>query len=106
MPLKITFDTSEIEDYLRIETGTDTKIVATIKAAAMNEAETFLNTDFSTTVLNEDGTTTITENEAPAIVKEWVLDRIAERYEHRGQRTKPDYGPLKPHRVIQFRGFE
>lgn len=106
MPLKITFDKTEIEEYLRIESGTDTKLVATFKMAAMDEAETFLNTDFATTVLNEYGTTTITPNEAPASVKEWVLNRIAEKYENRGNPVKPSYGPLKPHRVIQFRGFE
>lgn len=103
--LKITFDETEIPEYLRVDANQDTVIIATIKNAAMGEAERFLNTDFSTNVTNQDGTTTITENEAPAEVKEWVLNRIVEKYENRGNPIKPNYGPLKPHRVIQFRGF-
>jgi hypothetical protein len=115
MPLKITFDTNEIEDFLRIDPGADAITVATVKSAAINEAQQFLNTDFSTTVTNEDGTTTTTDNEAPAMVKQWVLSRMAQLYEIRMPapfgvggtfNTSPDYTLIKPYRVIQFRGFE
>ena len=106
MPLKITFGANEVENYLRIDPGTDSDIIETLKAAAMDEAEQFLNTDFSTVVTNPDGTTTIIENEAPAAVKEWVLNRIAEKYENRGKPVAPDFSTLKRYRVIQFRGFD
>jgi hypothetical protein len=105
MPLKITFEDNEVNEYLRVDTGLDTAIIATLLAAAMDEAEQFLNTDFSTITTNADGTTTTTATEAPATVKEWVLNRVAEKYENRGNAPKPDYSTLKKYRRINFGGF-
>lgn len=104
MPLQISFAANEVNDYLRVDAGIDTNVIEGMKTAAMDEAEGFLNTDFSTTVINEDGTTTTTPNEAPASVKDWVLNRIAEKYETRGQAIKPDFAAIKTHRVYPFRG--
>jgi hypothetical protein len=104
MPLKITFDTNEINNYLRVDDGVDTKLIEGLQAGAMVEAEQFLNTDFATVVINEDGTETITPNEAPAPVKDWVLNRIVEKYENRGKQIKPDFAAIQPHRVYPFRG--
>lgn len=100
MALKVTFQPNEINEYLRVDTGVDTAVIATMLAAAMGEAERFLNTDFATT--NADGTTT--DAEAPAEVKEWVLNRIAEKYENRGKPVKPDYSTIKQLRVLPFKG--
>lgn len=105
MPLIINFVETEINDYLRIDPGQDLAVIATLKASAMDEAETFLNTDFSTIRTNPDGTTTTTTNEAPATVKEWVLNRIAQKYENRGTPVAPDHSTLKRYRKPNFKGF-
>lgn len=109
MPLQITFTGTEIADYLRVDPDQETATINTLKAAAMDEAEQFLNTDFSTVTINPDGTTTITPNEAPAGVKLWVLSRISQTFEKRVPEffgvgaistTKPDYVPLKKYRKL------
>jgi hypothetical protein len=104
MPLVINFETNEIQNYLKVDNDTDNLVIDGMKAAAMLQAEQFLNTDFSTVVTNEDGTTTTTPNEAPATVKLWVMSRIAQLYEGRGQTAMPDYTLLQPHRIYPFRG--
>lgn len=103
MTLQITFTGTEIADYLRVDPTQETATINILKASAMNEAEQFLNTDFSTSVTNPDGTITITPNEAPALVKEWVLNRIAEKFENRGKPVKPDYSTLKNYRKFSFK---
>jgi hypothetical protein len=105
MTLKITFQANEVNEYLRVDTGQDTAIIATLLASAMDEAEQELNTDFSTVTTNADGSTTTTPTEAPATVKEWVLNRLAEKYENRGNTPKPDFTTLKKYRRINFGGF-
>lgn len=104
MPLKITFEENEINNYLRVDDGIDTKLIEGMKNGAMDEAEGFLNADFATVVTNEDGTTTTTENEAPASVKDWILNRIVEKYENRGKTPKPDFAAIQRHRVYPFKG--
>jgi hypothetical protein len=104
LPLQITFQPGEIEEYLRIDPGQDAATIATMKKSAMDEAETFLNTDFSVTIVNADGTTTTTATEAPPSVKEWVLDRLAHKYENRGNQNKPSFGPINRHRKYPFKG--
>lgn len=106
MPLLITFTGTEIADYLRVDPTQETGTINTLKAAAMDEAEQFLNTDFSIVTTNPDGTTTTTPNEAPPTVKEWVLNRIAEKFENRGKPVKPDYSTLKNYRVSIFRAVD
>lgn len=106
MPLKITFDGDELNEFVRVDIGIDARTLENMKAAAMSEAETFLNTDFSVIVINPDGTTTTTAQEAPPAVKDWVLNRIAEKYENRGKSPamKPDYASLKGFRRLPFHG--
>jgi hypothetical protein len=104
MPLKITFGSNEITDYLRIDSGLDNEIIDTLVEGSMSEAERFLNTDFGLTIVNPDGTTSTIANEAPIDVKIWVLDRIVERYENRGRAPKPDFSTLKQHRELPFKG--
>jgi hypothetical protein len=105
MPLKITIEGNELLTYCKLEPNYDDGTIYIMLEAAKIEAETFLNTDFSTIITNEDGTTTIEANEAPATVKEWVFARVAQRYESIGSFVRPDYTLLQPHRVHSFRGF-
>lgn len=112
--LKVTFKPNEVETFLRVDSGVD-PILDTLQDMALNEAETYLNTDFSTVVINEDGTTTTTPNEAPASVKVWILNRMAQMYENRGfnketgRETRfvaaqmPDYTLLESFRIIPFK---
>lgn len=102
MPLLITFQANEIAEYLRLDTGQEVGTVNTLKAAALEEAYTFLNTDFSTIDVNELGVEIINPVEAPAVVKEWVLNRIAQKFENRGTPVKPDYSTLRQYRVLNF----
>jgi uncharacterized protein YwlG (UPF0340 family) len=69
--------------------------------SAKIEAEMFLNTDFSTADIN--GQTVA--NEAPADVREWIFNRVAQKYENVGSFTNPDYTALQPHRVYPMRGL-
>lgn len=101
MPLQITFIDNEINNYLRVDTGIDAEVIDAMKDAALIEAEAFLNTDFNE--YDEEGNL-IAQNEAPATVKLWVMSRMAQLYEGRGQRNKPDFTLLKPHRVYPFGG--
>jgi Phage gp6-like head-tail connector protein len=113
MPLQITFKGNELSDFLKIEPGYDDGPINTMLESAKSEAETFLNTDFSTEVIAEDGTVTKTTNEAPATVKEWVLNRVIQKYENRGNfmgqfaaknPLTPDFSTLQPYRVYPFKG--
>lgn len=138
MPLQVTFQTNEIQNYLRVDPGLDDLVIDGMKAAALLQAENFLNTDFTsitttvkdstgtalsikknytghvdplpaeTTVINDDGTTTTTTyaapSEAPAEVKLWIMSRVAQLYENRGQAAMPDYTLLQPYRLYPFRG--
>lgn len=81
---------------MRVDPGVDISLINGLKNAAMDEAESFLNTNFE----DENGE----PQEAPPSVKDWVLNRIAEKYETRGQAIKPDFSAIKPHRVLPFRG--
>lgn len=101
MPLKVTIDGSELYDYVRIDSDdiTETKQVDRMFAASCNEAVEFLNTDFSTT----DASGVVTEHEAPALVKEWLFDRTAQRYELRGMLPKADFNNIHTYRVHSFR---
>ena len=94
MPLQVTFTGTQIADYLRIDPTQEAGTIQILQAAAMDEAEQFLNTDFSI-----DGVA----KEAPAMVKEWILNRIAEKFENRGQPVKPDYSTLKKYRIPMFK---
>lgn len=91
MPLQITFYDNEIANYLRVDPEQEKTTIDSLKVAAMDEAEQFLNTDFSA-------------NEAPASVKGWVLNRIAEKFEGRGQEPQPNFYAIKSFRVYPFRG--
>lgn len=105
MPLKITIAAGELETFLKVDNNDDAAAITMLKEAAINEAETFLNTDFSVTVENDDGTTTTTENEAPPPVKVWVFNRVAELYENRGfyGTNGVNYRLLHPFRVYPFK---
>jgi hypothetical protein len=104
MPLQISLLPNELLDYMRLEPGFDDGPINTMLEGAKLEAESFLNTDFSTEVIAEDGTVTITPNEAPAAVKEWVLNRVSEKYENRGSFKNPNFSQLQPYRVYPFKG--
>lgn len=91
MALKIEFKENEITNYLRVDPGQEDVTIAQMKAEAMDEAEGFLNTDFE-------------GEEAPAAIKGWVLNRIAEKFENRGQEPEPNFSAIKRHRVFPFRG--
>lgn len=97
MTLQVTFTGTEIADYLRVDPTQESGTINILKVSAMDEAEQFLNTDFSI-----DGV----DKEAPAIVKEWVLNRIAEKFENRGKPTKPDYSTLKNYRKTSFKAVD
>jgi hypothetical protein len=105
MPLIIAFGETEIHDYLRLDPGQDTVIVKTITDAAMDEAYTHLKHDFSSVVKNPDGTTSTTVNPAPTSVKEWVLNRIVEKYENRGNAKDPDFSAIDKYRKVSFGNF-
>jgi hypothetical protein len=94
MPLQVTFTGTQIADYLRIDPTQEAGTIDMLKDSAIDEAEQFLNTDFSI-----DGV----PKEAPAMVKEWILNRIAQKFENRGQPVKPDYSTLSKYRVPMFR---
>jgi hypothetical protein len=104
MPLRVTLEPGELFDFLKIEQNFDDRTINNMFDSAKLEAEMFVNTDFSTTVINEDGTETITLNEAPADVKEWIFNRVAEKYENRGSFKNPNFTQLQPYRVYPFRG--
>jgi len=104
MPLQVTFTDNEPYDFLRLDAGFDATVINTMINTALYEAETFLNTDFSTSVANEDGTVTVTPQEAPPPVKEWVLYRLVQLYENRGTKPHADYTDLQPYRVLPFKG--
>lgn len=105
MPLQITLQPNELLTYLKMDPGFDDGTINTMLESAKIEAEMFLNTDFSTTVINEDGTTTITPAEAPVPVKEWVFNRVAQKYENVGTWVKPDFIMIQPHKIYSFRGI-
>jgi len=105
MPLIIAFEETEIHDYLRLDPGQDTVIVKTITDAAMDEVLTYLKHDFSTVIRNGDGTTTTTVNPAPPSVKEWVLNRIVEKYENRGNAPDPNFTGIEKYRKVSFGNF-
>lgn len=96
MPLKISFEENEINIYLRVDEGIDAKLINGMVDAAKVEAEEYLNTNFA----DENGEA----QEAPASVKDWVLNRVAEKYENRGKQPKPDFAAIQPHRIYPFRG--
>lgn len=112
MALQIDFEQEELHDFLRIDLGMDDLIIDIMKDTAVTEAEQFLNTDFSMQIANDltnpDGTTTttitVTQGDIPAPIKMWVLMRIAQLYENRGQGTTPDYTLIQQYRVYPFRG--
>ena len=101
MPLKVTINGDELYDYVRIDAAdtTETAQVDRMFNASKNEALLFLNTDFSTT--DENGV--VTEHEAPESVKDWLFDRVAQRYENRGTLPKADFTDIFSHRVISFK---
>jgi hypothetical protein len=103
MPLQITFSPGEIEEYLRIEQGSESITTDGMRNRAMKEAENFLNHDFSTKSITWDGIVVITPVEAPEEVKEWVKDRILTIYDNRGSVPLPDYSTLQPLRVSPMR---
>jgi hypothetical protein len=105
MPLKIALESNELLSFLKMDPGFDDNTINTMFDSAKLEAEMFLNTDFSTVVTNDDGTTTITPNDAPATVKEWIFNRVAQKYENVGSFVNPDYSALQPYRVYPFRGM-
>jgi hypothetical protein len=105
MPLIIAFEETEIHDYLRLDPGQDAVIVKTITDAAMDEVLTYLKHDFSSVVKNPDGTTSTTVNPAPPSVKEWVLNRIVEKYENRGNAPDPNFTAIDKYRKVSFGGF-
>jgi len=103
--LKITFEPNEILDYLRVDSGDDETTIDQMKEEAMGEAEDFLNTDFHLIVIDPVTNEVVkVEQEAPIAVKSWVKNRIAEKYENRGQEPPPDFTTIKGHRVLPFRG--
>lgn len=102
MALLVTLTDAEVYEYLRLDMGQEVGTIRILKGSAMSEAETFLNTDFSTFAIDASGVETITPVEAPDEVKEWVLNRIAEKFENRGKTIKPDYSGLQPYRVLNF----
>lgn len=101
MPLQITLDGTELYDFVRIDAmdETEKKQVDRMFAASKREAESFLNTDFST--VSEDGT--ITPQEAPEEVKDWTFYRTAQRYEFRESLPQPDMSSIQSYRVYSFR---
>jgi hypothetical protein len=98
--LQITVNGNELYDFIKVDPGVDDASVATLLLTAKTEAQTFLNTDFSTTA--EDGSQTPTE--APGPVKAWVFNRVSQLYETRGPGARPDYGMLRSYRVYPFSG--
>jgi hypothetical protein len=104
MALKITINGNELLDFVRVESGFDDSGVNSLLDAAKVEAEQFLNTDFHTEATDDEGVVTITEVEAPATVKTWVFNRVAQLYDNRGNAVTVDYTLLKPHRIYPFRG--
>jgi hypothetical protein len=103
MPLQITFSPGEIEEYLRIEQGTEATTIDGMRNRAMKEAENFLNHDFSSKTISWDGIVIVTPVEAPEEVKEWIKDRILTIYDNRGSVPQPDYTTLRPLRVAPMR---
>lgn len=91
MALQVTLTLTGIKAYLRVDADEDDGLITDLQASAMSDAEEFLNTDFP----NAEGV----PQEAPAPVKTWVLNRIAELYENRGVRISPDFSPLQKYRV-------
>lgn len=105
MALKITIAADELHDFLRIDSGDDAPTVNLLLGKAMGEAERFLNTDFSSVLIDGlDGSITIIEQEAPAEVKAWVFDRVAELYDNRGAQKAAKFDDLQPLRVSPFKG--
>lgn len=116
MPLKITITGNELEEFIRVDPGNDANVISMLLEMAKNEAEMFLNTDFSETVTNEDGSITTKEIESPAPVKAWVFNRVAQLYENRGFSKETgretrfvsaqgiDYTFIQPYRVYPFKG--
>jgi hypothetical protein len=100
MPLQISLLPNELLDYMRLEPGFDDGPINAMLEGTKLEAEMFLNTDFST--VDENGATV--PNEAPASVKEWVLNRVSEKYENRGSFKNPNFSQLQPYRVFPFKG--
>lgn len=91
MALKVTLTLTGVKTYLRVDVDEDDELIGDLQASAISEAEEFLNTDFP----DAEGV----PQEAPAPVKTWVLNRIAELYENRGMRISPDFSPLQKYRV-------
>ena len=106
MPLVMVFGETEIQDYLRIEAGQDVEIVNTIRDAAMEEALEYLRHDFSKVVTNGDGSTSTTPYAAPTSVKEWVLNRIVEKYENRGAAKDPNFAAISRYRRVSMGNFK
>jgi hypothetical protein len=104
MPLKIVLEGNELLTYCKMEPGFDDGTINTMFESAKVEAEMFLNTDFSTVVTNDDGSITTTPQDAPASVKDWVFNRVAQKYENIGSFSNPDFTLLQPYRVYPFRG--
>lgn len=100
MSLKITMTLEEMKLFLRVENDLEDALIQNLKKTASNEAERFLNTDFSTT----DETGNVIENEAPDEVKQWVLNRMAQLYENRGQVPPPDFSMIQHLRDYPFDG--
>jgi hypothetical protein len=105
MPLQITLKPYELLTYLKMDPGFDDGTINTMYETAKLEAEQFLNTDFSTSVTNEDGSITITPNEAPILVKDWIFNRVAQKYENAGNFIRPNFVALQPYRVYPMRGL-
>jgi hypothetical protein len=89
--LKITVTGNELYDFVRVDPGTDDSAVSLALKTATEEAEKFLNTDFEGL-------------EAPAGVKNWVFNRVAQLYDNRGTTIKPDFAFIHPWRSLPFRG--
>lgn len=69
----------------------DDDVILDLQASAAVEAETFLNTDFS----DAEGIA----QEAPAPIRIWIMNRIAELYENRGVKVTPDFSAIQQYRV-------
>lgn len=114
MPLLVTVQVGELEEFLRVDDTGETLVINLLTEMAKQEAEMYLNTDFSTTTTTVDGSTVITPQEAPKPVKVWIFNRIAQLYETRGETGQkyatalnplaPDFSILKPYRVFPFKG--
>lgn len=100
MPLKITLKPNEVLTYAKLDEGFDDGTINTMFESAKIEAEGFLNTDFSTVDANGNRV----EVEAPYDVREWVLNRVSQKYENIGSWVNPDFTQLQRHRVYPFRG--